>query len=48
MGYWIGASPKMQYKERFAPCESLQNDLWKPHPSSRWQIGSPQSQFHLV
>jgi arginine-tRNA-protein transferase len=35
MGYWIGASPKMQYKERFAPCESLQNDQWTPHPSSR-------------
>jgi arginine-tRNA-protein transferase len=31
MGYWIGASPKMQYKERFAPCESLQQDHWKPH-----------------
>jgi arginine-tRNA-protein transferase len=35
MGYWIGASPKMQYKERFAPCESLQQDHWKPHPPSR-------------
>ncbi|MEY3939419.1 MAG: putative arginyl-tRNA--protein transferase [Pseudomonadota bacterium] len=35
MGYWIGASPKMQYKERFAPCESLQNDQWMPHPSPR-------------
>ena len=31
MGYWIGASPKMQYKERFKPCESLQHGQWKTH-----------------
>ena len=31
MGYWIGASPKMQYKERFSPCESLQKGTWQPH-----------------
>jgi len=31
MGYWIGASPKMQYKERFNPCESLQKGEWLPH-----------------
>jgi arginine-tRNA-protein transferase len=31
MGYWIGASPKMQYKERFSPCESLQKDVWGRH-----------------
>ena len=31
MGYWIGASPKMQYKERFSPCESLQKDVWWRH-----------------
>jgi arginine-tRNA-protein transferase len=31
MGYWIGASPKMQYKERFTPCESLQKGEWKAH-----------------
>ena len=31
MGYWIGASPKMQYKERFSPCESLQKGIWQPH-----------------
>ncbi len=31
MGYWIGASPKMQYRERFAPCESLQKGEWKAH-----------------
>jgi arginine-tRNA-protein transferase len=35
MGYWIGASPKMQYKERFTPCESLQQDQWRPHPFVR-------------
>jgi len=33
MGYWIGASPKMQYKERFKPCESLQHGEWKAHLS---------------
>jgi arginine-tRNA-protein transferase len=33
MGYWIGASPKMQYKERFKPCESLQHGQWKTHLS---------------
>ena len=31
MGYWIGASPKMQYKERFKPCESLQHGKWQSH-----------------
>ncbi len=31
MGYWIGASPKMQYKERFTPCESLHKGEWKAH-----------------
>jgi arginine-tRNA-protein transferase len=31
MGYWIGASPKMQYKERFTPCESLLKGEWKAH-----------------
>jgi arginine-tRNA-protein transferase len=31
MGYWIGESPKMQYKERFTPCESLQQGRWQPH-----------------
>jgi arginine-tRNA-protein transferase len=35
MGYWIGASPKMQYKERFKPCESLQHGQWKAHLSFR-------------
>jgi arginine-tRNA-protein transferase len=35
MGYWIGASPKMQYKERFKPCESLQHGEWKAHLSLR-------------
>ncbi len=31
LGYWIGASPKMQYKERFIPCETLQNGAWTRH-----------------
>lgn len=31
MGYWIEASPKMQYKERFSPCESLHKGVWQPH-----------------
>jgi arginine-tRNA-protein transferase len=31
LGYWIGASPKMQYKERFSPCESLQDGEWQAH-----------------
>jgi arginine-tRNA-protein transferase len=34
MGYWIGASPKMQYKERFSPCESLHSGLWQRHVST--------------
>ncbi len=34
MGYWIGASPKMQYKERFSPCESLKSGVWTPHSPS--------------
>ncbi len=31
LGYWIGASPKMQYKERFSPHERLMNGQWRRH-----------------
>jgi len=31
LGYWIGASPKMQYKERFEPNERLLQGKWQRH-----------------
>lgn len=30
LGYWIGESPKMSYKSRFAPFEKLMDGLWQP------------------
>jgi len=39
LGYWIEESPKMNYKQRFAPCEVLWNGLWQPHEVLRPQKG---------
>ena len=32
LGYWIAASPKMAYKDRFRPCERLGPEGWEPLP----------------
>ncbi|SCK21275.1 arginyltransferase [Vogesella sp. LIG4] len=32
LGYWIGESPKMVYKQRFQPLEKLYNGRWVPFP----------------
>lgn len=29
LGYWIEESEKMNYKNRFKPCEILENDNWR-------------------
>jgi arginyl-tRNA--protein-N-Asp/Glu arginylyltransferase len=47
MGYWIEASPKMQYKARFAPCEQLVNGRWQRLFAAP-QDEAVQSPFHLV
>ena len=32
LGYWVPDSPKMSYKARFKPCETLTHIGWKPLP----------------
>ncbi len=32
LGYWVPDSPKMSYKARFRPCETLTHIGWKPLP----------------
>lgn len=32
LGYWVPDSPKMAYKARFRPCETLTHIGWKPLP----------------
>jgi len=39
LGYWIEESPKMNYKQRFAPCEVLWNGHWQPYEVLRPQNG---------
>ena len=29
LGYWIGESPKMAYKSKFAPIEGFIDGVWK-------------------
>ena len=33
LGYWVPESPKMSYKARFRPCETLTHIGWKPLPA---------------
>jgi len=35
LGYWVPDSPKMAYKARFQPCETLTHIGWKPLPKMR-------------
>jgi arginine-tRNA-protein transferase len=40
LGYWIGGSPKMSYKEKFQPLEFYQGDGWRPfRPESERKAG---------
>lgn len=32
LGYWIGESPKMAYKQRYQPLERLRDGRWVPFP----------------
>jgi leucyl-tRNA---protein transferase len=38
LGYWIAQSPKMNYKDQYAPCEVLAGGIWHLHDKTRGDL----------
>ena len=38
LGYWIAQSPKMNYKDQYAPCEVLESGIWHIHDRTRGDL----------